>query len=162
MKKITLKINTLDELNKLSECLVQAISADKIHVLFLDGDLGAGKTTLTKQILANLGYDKVVSSPSFNIMKEYHFNNHDIYHFDLYRIENNIDDLGFEEIWYDKKAVSIIEWAQYLPEDLQTIYDLKIAISLQNDSRYFELSSNDDSLIEKIGEDMHEYLYRYE
>lgn len=159
MKKITLKINNLDELKNLSECLVQAILADKIHVLFLNGDLGAGKTTLTKQILADLGYHKVVSSPSFNIMKEYHFNNHDIYHFDLYRLENNIEDLGFEEIWDDKNALSIIEWAQYLPEDLQQIYDLKIAINLQNDNRLFELTSDNDSLIEKIGEDMHEYLY---
>jgi tRNA threonylcarbamoyladenosine biosynthesis protein TsaE len=159
MKKITLKINTLDDLKDLSKCFVQAILADKIHVLFLDGDLGAGKTTLTKQILADLGYHKVVSSPSFNIMKEYHFNNHDIYHFDLCRLENNIDDLGFEEIWYDKNALSIIEWAQYLPEDLQKIYDLKIAISLQEGDRLFELTSDDNSLIEKIGEDMHEYLY---
>lgn len=162
MKQITLKINTLAVLNKLSQCLVQAILTDKLHVLFLDGDLGAGKTTLTKQILADLGYRKIVSSPSFNIVKEYHFNNHHVYHFDLYRLEHKIDDLGFEEIWYDKKALSIIEWAQYLSEDLQKMGDLKIDINFKKGNRLFELTSDDDSLIEKIGEDMHEYLYRYE
>lgn len=156
--KLALRINTLNILDKLAACLKRAILKDDIHVLFLDGDLGAGKTTLTQKILAALGYDKVVSSPTFNIMKEYHFNNYNIYHFDIYRLENNIYELGFEEIWHDCTAVSIIEWSKYLPEEFQNLFDLRISITVNDHNRLFELEGH-DKLIKEIGEEMYEYIY---
>lgn len=156
--KLTLKINTLDILEELSEVIKQAILSGDIHVLFLDGDLGAGKTTLTKKILSSLGYDKVVSSPTFNIMKEYHFKNYNIYHFDIYRVESEVYDLGFEEIWGDSTAISIIEWSKYLPEEFQNMFDLKISIKLNDENRLFTIEGH-DKLIKEIGEEMHEYIY---
>lgn len=156
--KLTLKINTLDILEELSEVIKQAILSGDIHVLFLDSDLGAGKTTLTKKILSSLGYDKVVSSPTFNIMKEYHFKDYNIYHFDIYRVESEVYDLGFEEIWEDSTAISIIEWSKYLPEEFQNMFDLKISIKLNDENRLFAIEGH-DKLIKEIGEEMHEYIY---
>ena len=67
-------------------------------VICLNGDLGAGKTTLTKSIGKGMGIDDYITSPTFNIINEY-YSDLNLYHFDTYRLEN-IDDveyLGFDE-----------------------------------------------------------------
>jgi tRNA threonylcarbamoyladenosine biosynthesis protein TsaE len=90
-------------------------------VITLSGDLGAGKTTLTKGIAKGLGINTSVSSPTFTIIKEYTEGNLPLYHFDLYRLgENAIDeDLGYDDYIYGN-GVCVIEWSQYIEELLPT------------------------------------------
>ncbi len=80
-------------------------------ILCLNGDLGAGKTTLTKSIGIGLGVEDYITSPTFALINEYTGRN-PVYHFDVYRLENVEDlyDLGFDEYFYSN-GVSIIEWA---------------------------------------------------
>jgi len=80
-------------------------------IICLNGDLGAGKTTLTKSIGLGLGVTDYITSPTFALINEYSGRN-PVYHFDVYRLENVEDlyDLGFDEYFYSN-GVSIIEWA---------------------------------------------------
>lgn len=90
-------------------------------VVCLNGDLGAGKTTLTKSIGIGLGVDDYITSPTFSLINEY-VGRMPVYHFDVYRLENadELYDLGFDEYFYGR-GVSIIEWADrienLLPEE---------------------------------------------
>lgn len=91
-------------------------------VVALAGDLGTGKTALTKSIAEGLGVGEVITSPTFNIVKEYYSGRMPMYHFDVYRI-GDIDEmyeLGYEEYFYGN-GVSIVEWADLIediiPED---------------------------------------------
>lgn len=85
-------------------------------VIALTGDLGAGKTTLTKAIAAGLGVEDVITSPTFNIVKEYDTGRLPLYHFDVYRIgdEDEMYELGYEEYFYGE-GVCVVEWADLNP-----------------------------------------------
>ena len=89
-------------------------------VICLNGELGSGKTVFTKAFASALGIDEQVTSPTFNIIKEYPSGELPLYHMDVYRIGNNVRELGLEE-YYDKGGVTIIEWAEmiedYLPKE---------------------------------------------
>ena len=88
-------------------------------VVALIGDLGTGKTTLTKYIAAALGVKETVTSPTFNIVKEYHSGRLPLYHFDVYRIGSSEDmfEIGCEEYFFGD-GVSVIEWADLIEEIL--------------------------------------------
>lgn len=65
--------------------------------LVLTGDLGAGKTTLTKGIALGLGIDQMIKSPTYTIIREYQQGRLPLYHMDVYRIETGADDLGLDD-----------------------------------------------------------------
>ena len=95
-------------------------------VLGLIGDLGTGKTTLTKYIAEGLGITETITSPTFTIVNEYHSGRLPRFHFDAYRLEAAGDafEVGMEE-YFDRGGISIIEWAdmvaEVLPEDAKLI-----------------------------------------
>ncbi|RKD22600.1 tRNA (N6-adenosine(37)-N6)-threonylcarbamoyltransferase complex ATPase TsaE [Ammoniphilus oxalaticus] len=78
-------------------------------VITLEGDLGAGKTTFTQGFAKGLGVSGVVNSPTFTIVKEY-AGRMPLYHMDVYRIEDEFEELGFEEYFYGE-GVTVVEWA---------------------------------------------------
>lgn len=84
-------------------------------VISLIGDLGAGKTTFAKGFAKGLGISETITSPTFTIMNEYKFGEKNLYHFDLYRL-NDIEEfhsLGFEQ-YFDLTAlngITVVEWA---------------------------------------------------
>lgn len=88
--------------------------------LVLTGDLGAGKTTLTKGIALGLGIDQMIKSPTYTIIREYQQGRLPLYHMDVYRIESGADDLGLDD-YFEGDGLSVIEWGQqlreYMPED---------------------------------------------
>lgn len=88
-------------------------------VLALMGDLGTGKTTLTKYIAEGLGVQEMLTSPTFTIVREYHSGRLPLYHFDVYRLESAEDlfEIGAEEYFYGG-GVSIVEWADRVAEIL--------------------------------------------
>lgn len=87
-------------------------------VMSLNGDLGAGKTHLTKGIAKGLEIDEYITSPSFTIVNEYE-GRLKLYHFDVYRIEdvNEMYEIGFEEYLYGD-GVCIVEWGDMVKEIL--------------------------------------------
>ncbi|WP_271004473.1 tRNA (adenosine(37)-N6)-threonylcarbamoyltransferase complex ATPase subunit type 1 TsaE [Listeria seeligeri] len=91
-------------------------------VLLLEGDLGAGKTTFTKGIGEGLLIPQMIKSPTFTIIREYKKGRLPLYHMDVYRLEDaSADDLGLEEYFYGS-GVSVVEWAQFVKEDLPSEY----------------------------------------
>ena len=92
--------------------LAQNIESEKFPnmVICLRGDLGSGKTVFTKGFAKAMEIDEEVTSPTFNIIKEYTSGELPLYHMDVYRLDGKVDDLGIEE-YYTKKGVTIIEWS---------------------------------------------------
>jgi tRNA threonylcarbamoyladenosine biosynthesis protein TsaE len=103
---------------KFGEELGRGLVAGALVLLY--GDLGAGKTLLTKGILHGLGYDvDEVTSPSFTLVNLYKTPEFDVYHIDLWRLDNHADGaaaVGLAEILENQNAVTIIEWADRLDE----------------------------------------------
>jgi len=118
-------------------------------IIFLTGELGTGKTTLTKGILKGMGYKGLVKSPTFNIVEIYEISDHSVFHFDFFRIVHSreLSEIGIQEYLTDKSGISIIEW----PERASSILpkpDLKIHIGhssdLNEDVRKFTINSDHD------------------
>ena len=86
-------------------------------VITLEGDLGAGKTTFTKGFAEGLGIKRVVSSPTFTIIKEYRDGSLPLFHMDVYRMEDETEDLGLDE-YFEGDGVCLVEWAHLIEEQL--------------------------------------------
>ena len=86
-------------------------------ILALVGDLGAGKTQLTKGITAGMGCNAEVSSPTFALVQEYHGGRLPVYHFDLYRLEaaGELWNIGWDD-YLEGNGVCIVEWADKFPQ----------------------------------------------
>ncbi len=97
------------------------------QVIALIGDLGTGKTTLTKYIAQGLGITENISSPTFTIVKEYETGRIPLYHFDVYRIgdPDELFNIGAYE-YFDGNGLCVVEWADLvqdeLPEDTDFIF----------------------------------------
>ncbi|MCI8348837.1 MAG: tRNA (adenosine(37)-N6)-threonylcarbamoyltransferase complex ATPase subunit type 1 TsaE [Firmicutes bacterium] len=97
------------------------------QVIALIGDLGTGKTTLTKYIARGLGITENISSPTFTIVKEYETGRLPLYHFDVYRIgdPDELFNIGAYE-YFDGNGLCVVEWADLvqdeLPEDTDFIF----------------------------------------
>ena len=94
-------------------------------VICLNGELGSGKTVFTKGFASSLGIQETITSPTFNIIKEYQDGEMPLYHMDVYRLEKDIESTGLLD-YFDKDGVVIIEWADlikdYLPEERLDIF----------------------------------------
>ena len=116
----------------------------KYKLVFLEGELGSGKTTLIKQFCKELGFKNQVTSPTFPLLNIYKNNEKNIYHADLYRLKNidEINELGFYEIMENKNWF-FVEW----PELLYGVIDFpytKIKIKNVDDiSRIVTLTYNE-------------------
>lgn len=117
--------------------LAQNIESEKFPnmVICLIGDLGTGKTVFTKGFAGALEVQEEVTSPTFNIIKEYTSGEMPLYHMDVYRLDGNVDDLGIEE-YYTKKGITIIEWADMIPDYLpEKRLDIKIKSSSEDEDK---------------------------
>ena len=116
----------------------------KGDIIVLTGELGSGKTKFTQGVLTYFGLENEISSPTFTIVNEYIKDNINIYHFDVYRLED-IDEfyaMGGEE--YFEKGICIIEWGEQIEEILPKGYTKIIFKKSEENTEYRELK------IEKI------------
>ena len=114
--------------------LAENFEAEKFSgmVICLEGDLGTGKTLFTKGFAASMEIDETITSPSYNIIKEYYSGEMPLYHMDVYRLEDSKEDIGIEE-YFDKGGVTIIEWADMIKDILPPErLDIKIKITGEN------------------------------
>lgn len=128
-----------------------ALQLKEGSVITLSGDLGAGKTTFTQGLAKGLDIKKMVSSPTFTIMKQYN-GRLKLVHIDAYRLEGLHQDLGFEEL-IGTGGVCVIEWPDFIKELLPMTY-LEIKLTrLDEDDRQIELiahGSRYSHLLEKL------------
>ena len=91
---------------------ILGIQSDRSIIIFLEGELGAGKTTFTKGILKGLDYQELVKSPTYNLVEIHETKNYKVFHFDLYRISKPIEleEIGIDEYLKESGSVSIFEW----------------------------------------------------
>lgn len=98
-------------------------------IIALTGDLGAGKTALTKSIAKGLGVREMITSPTFTIVQEYHDGRLPLYHFDVYRIGDpeEMFEIGYEDYFFGS-GVCVVEWADLIEE---LIPDTAVVIEIQ-------------------------------
>ena len=130
--KNKLTLSSLEDTKKLGQELAKEIlkrKGEASFVVFLDGDLGTGKTTLVKEIIFALGVKEKVKSPTFTIIEPYELNNENIYHVDLYRIidPTELEIIGLREYLNESKAIIFIEWPEKSYGYLKK-FDLKISL----------------------------------
>lgn len=130
--KNKLTLSSLEDTKKLGQELAKEILKRKreaAFVVFLDGDLGTGKTTLVKEIIFALGVKEKVKSPTFTIIEPYELNNENIYHVDLYRIidPTELEIIGLREYLNESNAIIFIEWPEKSYGYLKK-FDLKISL----------------------------------
>ncbi|AQU78293.1 MULTISPECIES: tRNA (adenosine(37)-N6)-threonylcarbamoyltransferase complex ATPase subunit type 1 TsaE [Planococcus] len=124
----TIMLNSPEETEVFAATLASKLEPGDL--LTLAGGLGAGKTTFTKGLAKGLGIQRMVNSPTFTILKQYS-GRLDLNHFDVYRLENSEEDIGFDE-FFSSEAVSVIEWAIFI-EDYLPKERLEITINRQSE-----------------------------
>ena len=99
--------------------LAENIESEKFPgmVICLEGELGSGKTVFVKGFAKSLGITETITSPTFTLIKEYHSGEMPLYHMDVYRIEESDGNIGFKD-YFNSDAVSIIEWADMIKDEL--------------------------------------------
>ena len=129
------KITTYSEEETIE--LAQNIESEKFPnmVICLRGDLGSGKTVFTKGFAKAMEITEEGTSPTFNIIKEYTSGEMPLFHMDVYRLDGKVDELGIEE-YFTKKGVTIIEWADMIPDVLpDRRLDIKIRSSEEDEDK---------------------------
>lgn len=130
---------TLDELDLVAKKIIEKATS---KVLLFDAEMGMGKTTLIKALVRALGSNDAVSSPTFSLVNEYNLKGHQVYHFDLYRVETEEElyDFGIED-YLNKDAWLLIEWPEIItPLLLEGYHTVKI-VSEKTEERTLILSN---------------------
>lgn len=108
-------------------------------IVVLSGDLGSGKTKFVEGILKHFGLENEISSPTFTIVNEYESNNINIYHFDVYRLEDSDEFYAMGGDEYFSNGISIIEWGEIIEDILPKPYTKITFIKSENEYDYREL-----------------------
>ena len=108
-------------------------------IIFLNGNLGAGKTTFARGILRGLGYQGKVKSPTYNLVELYNFSRLYFYHFDFYRFDDPIEweEAGFRE-YFNADSICLVEWPEKAGKFLLKA-DIQISINVIETARNIEI-----------------------
>ena len=125
-----IRIENIDQIRTAAREFIEKVLPEHSVIAFY-GAMGAGKTTFIKALCAELGVNDEVTSPTFAIVNEYGQN---VFHFDFYRIKRleEVYDLGYEDYFYRKDALCLIEWPELI-EELLPDDTLRVEISEEAD-----------------------------
>lgn len=125
-------------------------------VVFLEGDLGMGKTTLTRGVLQAFGHQGAVKSPTYTLVEPYQFAQAVVYHFDLYRLGSpeELEYMGIRDYFEEQNSLCVVEWAEkgqmFLPAA-----DLVVRIKRIAEGRLLSLmahSGTGEAIIERLAQ----------
>ena len=133
------------QLQQVGEYIGRYISPQS--TLVLTGELGTGKTTMTKGIAKGLGIERVIKSPTYTIIREYTEGRMPLYHMDVYRLEDGDgEELGLEE-YYEDQGLVIMEWGHNLEGELPSDYlDIQLVYPEVGEGRYLSLTVHGSKL----------------
>lgn len=133
--KLTLQNES--EIGKLVEAFFEVSQGEKI--VFLYGDLGAGKTTFVKNLVRRLGSVDEASSPTYSLVNEYDVTGGKLYHIDLYRLNDEQEalEIGIEDYLYSGHYC-MVEWPQVIEKLVDQAVEIKI-ITNEDESRSVEI-----------------------
>lgn len=111
-------------------------------LVFLQGELGAGKTTFCRGILRGLGYAGAVKSPTFTLVEPYRLGKISVFHFDLYRLgdPNELEYIGFDD-YIDRGGLVLVEWPE-LADGVLPESDLTLELQVQGQGRRLTIKAN--------------------
>lgn len=133
-------VNNIDETTSLGYKIGTLVNSGDI--ICLTGDLGTGKTHITKGIAKGLNITDIITSPTFTIVNEYNSGRLKLNHFDVYRVSDpdEVYAIGFDDYIFSD-AVSIIEWANYIEEILPKEYlHIHISKDINKDENYRKIT----------------------
>ena len=144
MHKKKIKVTIQYNIEQVETVAKQVLEAATSKIILFEGDMGVGKTTLIKTLVGLLGSEDLVSSPTFSLVNEYKGLNDNIFHFDLYRVddEEELYNFGIETYIYSNDYV-FVEWPNLLKPLLQdqfTTINIKLS---ENSARELTLTNND-------------------
>lgn len=138
----TIQLPDINATNILASSLASSLKNGMI--IFLNGQLGAGKTTLVRAMLNALGYTGVTKSPTYTLVESYNVNKMLIHHFDLYRLADpvELEFIGIRD-YFTPSTICIFEWPEkghgYLP-----MADLEITLTLEHHQRVANIQAKTD------------------
>lgn len=114
-------------------------------LFYLDGNLGAGKTTLVRGILRGLGYQGKVKSPTYTLLEFYVISGLELYHFDLYRFSDpqEWEEAGFRE-YFNAHSVCLVEWPEKAGSGLP-VPDIRVGLKICDNGRTAELNAETEA-----------------
>lgn len=149
-EKQVLYTSDVTETEAIGAALAQKMLADPTLPPFvaLYGDLGVGKTAFIRGFASVAAPNSIVRSPTFALVNEYRASPRSLFHFDMYRIENedDLDSIGFYDYW-ERPGICLVEWSENIPFALP---DALIRVTIQKSN--FENTNEREIAIEKIGE----------
>jgi tRNA threonylcarbamoyladenosine biosynthesis protein TsaE len=140
---LALRLPNAEATLRLGEALAAGVAPGR--VLFISGDLGAGKTTLVRGLLKGLGYAGRAKSPTYALVEPYMLSRLDLYHFDFYRFKDRSEWLnsGFRE-HFNPDSVCVVEWPEKAG-DLLAPPDVKIRLDFDGEARRVSLEACSDA-----------------
>ena len=121
--------------------LAENIESEKFPgmIICLDGELGSWKTLFVKGFAKSIGIEENITSPTFNIVKEYQSGEMPLYHMDVYRLEDGDESIGFDD-YFNSEGICIIEWAELIEDSLpEERLDIKIKV-IDEDTRVIKMT----------------------
>jgi len=121
--------------------LAENIESEKFPgmIICLDGELGSGKTLFVKGFAKSLGIEENITSPTFNIVKEYQTGELPLYHMDVYRLEDGDESIGFDD-YFNNEGICMIEWSELIEDSLpEERLDIKFRV-IDEDTRIIKLT----------------------
>ena len=137
-------IKSLDQLDQISQKIIEKINKQDCILLF--GEIGVGKTTLTRGIINNLQIQNKINetevlSPTFNLVYEYEIKNLKIMHYDLYRLKTDkeVKQLGIFD--QDINSIKIVEWAEIIKNKPENRLEIYLTYKNEEDMRIIEFKT---------------------
>ncbi|MDM1247960.1 tRNA (adenosine(37)-N6)-threonylcarbamoyltransferase complex ATPase subunit type 1 TsaE [Acinetobacter sp. R933-2] len=147
---VQLSLNSEQDTQTLAQILAQHIAQG---VVYLIGDLGAGKTTLTRYWLQKLGHQGAVKSPTYTLVEPYEINGKSVFHFDLYRLNDpyELELMGIRDYLDIENALFLFEWPSKGGDEIpQADVVLNLLKTEDEDVRKLIIELNDAVLYEQL------------